>query len=593
MDNFNKENSDMYICVCCPKKERKIFNFLFEKSEKGSIKIQNNNYDAIVKNELNWKYIFFNEGLTDENTKIIYNFIDKSYYKNDKKLNTVIISLVNENDNRDLKFLDFFDDNVPPCLKPFIIFITKSEKLSLKKYKNYIKEKEIDFDERNIFLYNINILKNELPSRLWKICCYYNQISDEVIFPEIKNDEIKNEHIQKLKHCLNFFITGKPGLGKSTFINTLSKYKKVREGVGSCQTNKINRYLIENTNICIYDSPGFINLKDINVIKREIKNKVLDIIEDREQLVGIFYFFDSISNKRTLDQGELDFIRFLVGLKHVEIFFLLNFTKTKNISKKLPKERKTFLSTLKSELKSEFGDSLDINRIYEINLKNDDEGEIFGLDKLFHDLYNIYTPNKINIDSLKILNPNTENLENKIKNIVKNSIYFNYVTNKEGIFKSCRKTSKRIINGYSILGAMVSASPIPISDVIILSSLEISMAGSILGVYGIKTNKVEIKEILKSLGLTSTVGGVGWIIASSLKSIPVVGTTLGTAISVGTTLGSFQIIGKKIIDFCEQKFDKVNLLNYYINISKCFNKATDDLEYLSKVNYSKDDDEEM
>ena len=73
------------------------------------------------------------------------------------------------------------------------------------------------------------------------------------------------------------------------------------------------------------------------------------------------------------------------------------------------KERKTFLSALKSELKKEFGKALNMDRIYEINLKNDDEGEIYGLDKLFHDLYNIYTPNKINIDSLKILNTNTEN----------------------------------------------------------------------------------------------------------------------------------------------------------------------------------------
>ena len=73
--------------------------------------------------------------------------------------------------NQSYWYLDFFDVDVPPCLKPFIIFITKTENLSLKKYKDYIKEKEIDFDERNIFLYNTNILKNELPLRLWRTCC--------------------------------------------------------------------------------------------------------------------------------------------------------------------------------------------------------------------------------------------------------------------------------------------------------------------------------------------------------------------------------------------------------------------------------------
>ena len=53
---------------------------------------------------------------------------------------------------------------------------------------------------------------------------------------------------------------------------------------------------------------------------------------------------------------------------------------------------------------------------------------------------------------------------------------------------------------------MVSATPIPLTDLLILSSLEISMASSILGVYGYKTNNIEIKEILKSLGVTTTVG---------------------------------------------------------------------------------------
>ena len=57
---------------------------------------------------------------------------------------------------------------------------------------------------------------------------------------------------------------------------------------------------------------------------------------------------------------------------------------------------------------------------------------------------------------------------------------------------------------------MIWATTITLSDVIILSSLEISMASSILGVYGYKTNNVEKKEILKSLGLISTVGGAGW-----------------------------------------------------------------------------------
>ena len=77
--------------------------------------------------------------------------------------------------------------------------------------------------------------------------------------------------------------------------------------------------------------------------------------------------------------------------------------------------------------------------------------------------------------------------------------------------------------------------------------------------------------------------GEGWVIANSLKSILEVGTFTSITMFVGIILGSFQIIGNKIIDFCEKKFDNANLLNYYIDVSKCFNKAIDDLKYLSKV----------
>ena len=111
---------------------------------------------------------------------------------------------------------------------------------------------------------------------------------------------------------MNFFLIGKPGSGKSTFINVVCREKKAMEmSWGGITSNKILKYFIGDSSIALFDTPGFNSRFEINSKMKEIENKIKEIYDDKEQIHAIFYMINS-SLVRTLDEGEINFIRIIL-----------------------------------------------------------------------------------------------------------------------------------------------------------------------------------------------------------------------------------------------------------------------------------------
>lgn len=96
---------------------------------------------------------------------------------------------------------------------------------------------------------------NEIIEILWKIFNYYYQICDSIN----NNDFIENQ-------CLNIFLLGKFGSGKSSFINELFGEKKALENFGKNVTEKINTYSFIDNLKTLSNKKGRINIFDTSRI---------------------------------------------------------------------------------------------------------------------------------------------------------------------------------------------------------------------------------------------------------------------------------------------------------------------------------------
>ena len=106
----------------------------------------------------------------------------------------------------------------------------------------------------NIYLIKNVDNNNEINRILWNISNYFYQID------KINNSTFSSEI------CLNIYLIGKPGTGKSSFVNELFGEKRALENIGKSVTDKINEYpYIQKLNfindeigrINIFDTPGF------------------------------------------------------------------------------------------------------------------------------------------------------------------------------------------------------------------------------------------------------------------------------------------------------------------------------------------------
>ena len=198
---------------------------------------------------------------------------------------TIIYILDNfEEQKNDINLLLEIIQNKTPnsYYQPFIIFILNSEKNeeenSLVELTNISKDFQ-EIDKRNIsyFIYPLNTpdnskknqTKEEILNKLYLIYSYFYGLGDEFVKEgkKYKLYKVKNEEL-----CpINILVLGATQQGKTTFINTLIKSKKGREGYGKSKTKKQIIYHIDNVPLYVYDIEGFNGEDTIQNVVDEIE----------------------------------------------------------------------------------------------------------------------------------------------------------------------------------------------------------------------------------------------------------------------------------------------------------------------------------
>ena len=371
-----------------------------------------------------WQYYFFPENEIEKNT---FDFIENQMILNNKKN---LILFYSGKDFNPQKLLEFYDEKAEVYHPQFII-ITESDKKF--EYQNF---KKLNPKFINI----IPIEKNfELLIKILKICSYYNELGDEVGFPKmiIKKEiiNIDSKLMSKYLFTINCLVCGKPGAGKSLFINKILGENKCMSlySVEDSLTSKIVKYIHSELPITLYDTPGFNNDEQIDKVEQLILDKNKNLKEQKNKIHFIFYLINKHTG-RGFASREITFIQKLLEEK-MNIYYVITHAEKKS-------ELDNFKATVQLSLKKKKL-PVETENIFQVELKN----KIFGLKELFNYLFKKYQSQKINstIDS------------NNLQNI--KSFFLKDIKSEEDIIGHATALSNRIINNFSLLSSSLGKGP--------------------------------------------------------------------------------------------------------------------------------------
>ena len=343
------------------------------------IENKNENYCKKAKHKYinEWEFFFF----PDDNKvgKKTFDFIKLSKENNEHQI--LILFYSGSRIYNYTELLEFYEQQIDVYHPFFIIITKKEEKFILPKLSNLRNDyiREIIENDNNIELM-INIIQ---------IASYYNELGDEIGFPKQLIDKSLLEKDEELMvkdlFTLNFCVCGKPGAGKSTFINNILGEKKCFSGVGdSSLTKKIVKYIHRELPIVIYDTPGFLEPKDIDHVQKLIEEKNSILNEEKNQIHCLFYLLN-IKGERTFSESEYIFLTKLLELK-LDIYIILTHAEDKKTTER-------FCEIIKVELIKEGRDKklkeLE-KKIYPTQLIDTDTCKRSGMKALFLALYEKY-----------------------------------------------------------------------------------------------------------------------------------------------------------------------------------------------------------
>lgn len=516
---------------------------------------------------------------------------------------------------------------------PFLIITTKREETK-EELVNMVKMDFDNFDQRNVFV--IKLIDTDIRAiymRLFKISSYYNQLGDTFNFPlsvdfcnmidEKGNNEdetpIANivinspnakeaitlcenkykvgqkETITKkaitlfesnYTHRINFLVIGRPGSGKSAFINKILGEKRALEKAGKSVTSKILKYNHSKYPISIYDTPGFETQADMEEKFDLIKKMNKKLNEKQSDIIHMIIYLINSQDERTLLKTEITFFKKIIDWskeeldKDVEITnkreLSLIFVHTHGTTKKKSEKKKVILNeTLKDIYYQDYK-----NKIFPVELFEEEDLSSFGMDILFDYLKNYFEKDRITIEeTLKRLD---NKQEKEIYELVKTSRLLSKIRSKEDIKLFCHYSASAIISSTCVTATAIGASPIPFADWFLITSIQVAMIVGIGALYGIQFSKNEALVIIKSLIVAGLVSGICRGIASGIKFIPGIGTITGIVIDSVVSAAGTAGIGWATIEICDKELDKFGLKDFYLKAINEYNQAIDSFSLIKE-----------
>jgi len=321
----------------------------------------------------------------------------------------------------------------------------------------------------------------------------------------------------------NILLCGATGVGKSSLVNCVFGEELAEVGVGRPVTKGIDSYERPEKTVVLYDSEGYEVGSEANQRYFDI---VVGFVKDRkntgpENEIHLAWYCISAANKRVTDM-DAKVVRQLkaLGVPTAVVFTQIDCIDEENYGE-LTKAAREMCQVSQQEC---FG-----------TCALDDEKTQKSLGE-----YN-------QIDAL--LDWSIDNLDGPLKSGFVAAL-------KRGLAQKVSHVRNVIIPRYVASAAAIGATPIPISDAMLLMPLQVLMTIHITNEFGM--NKVQ--GALKSLVGSTMLSQAGKLAASSLiKLIPGIGSLVGAAVNAGVAGTLTWAMGFSICELCRRYCEaKVN-----------------------------------
>lgn len=557
-------------------------------------------------------YRFQNDLTIDKINQIKY--LIKNKYDESKHQNLIIYIEIAENNHSNFELIKEIS-KLNPEEHPLFLFIHNCD-ISKREYINYLKRlynnskiyNKIDEYSFTVFKYEENDFKTKLFNEIWDAISYYNQIP-YITFPILDQNTIDYTPELINLYTINLLLVGDSGAGKSTCINILKGKKIAYESPDSMnKTIQINEYLVEHSfyrenrqiklGLKLIDTLGF---SQENIEKEKLleytKNIYYEGIKNKDKIHIILYLVDAGKVDRLLTKVQINFLESIMNEdKDIKILFIINKSK-----KPLYDDNGNVIESqakriFKRTVKKSFGDENLYNRliendesnIIELNFKynNYTNTESFGVKNLIHKLYFLFNRFRVNIEELNEIEENNNEL---IFRTVNNSFFLNDIKEIKDAFIKAYNKAKILLTSALIMSSIISYSPIPFVDNIVILTLDITLIVSIASLFGKKINIKDAKLILHSLFNSSSSGfnilkTIGYslklidLAGDGLKFIPIIGTAVGGVISNAANSGEVYFVYKNTIKFYEKlTMEEQNIKQLLIKLGNYYNDNIDGL----------------
>ena len=373
----------------------------------------------------------------------------------------------------------------------------------------------------------------------------------QTIYKEVK---------EATKSKLNILIVGKTGYGKSTLINTIFGEKLAQSGTGKPITQEIKCYTsTKQPDLAIYDSRGLeLNAPDtITNIEQFLSS---NHSKDPNEQIHIVWFCIAEPSRR-LENAEIELFKAIKQHKFPLVAVITKASQDKD------ENGQSFKAFVQGKLSIDDESQVVRTRALEIE---DDDGNLQkpkGIDELLE-------------QSCKYMD------EGKANALARFQDY-----NKEQRRQANIAHAKTLVNRYAASCSAAAVTPIPFSDIAILTPIQIGMILHISNIFGINISKENAAKLLTALAsVVGTAFAVRFgvqLLGNVLKFIPGAGSVAGGAINATIALGTTKVMGNAYIAYLDSNVN--HLTSLVTDISP---EVFSDFVNKAKADYDKNPDKE-